>query len=62
MREALLCPQCEKSVPLDAPEGLCPACMMQLGLDSAAAEQRTLPPSTARERIEEKLRDAGELK
>ncbi len=31
MAKAVLCPQCGKSVPTDAPQGLCPACMMQLG-------------------------------
>src|SRR5438552_846133 len=48
MAQALLCPQCGKSVPADAPQGLCPACMMQLGLDGDVAEQRTIPPAEAR--------------
>ena len=45
MREALLCPQCRKSVPADAPEGLCPACMMQVGLERDFAEQETIAPA-----------------
>ena len=47
MRQAVLCSQCGKTLPADAPQGLCPACMMQLGVDSAGAEQRTMPPSAA---------------
>lgn len=42
MAQALLCPQCGKTVPADAPQALCPACLMQVGLESGAA-------STARE-------------
>jgi eukaryotic-like serine/threonine-protein kinase len=44
MRQAILCPQCRKTVPADAPQGLCPVCVMQLGLDSDASEPGTLPP------------------
>src|ERR1700687_5592869 len=41
MAEAVLCPECGKIVPADAPQGLCPACMMQAGLGSAVAEHAT---------------------
>jgi WD40 repeat protein/tRNA A-37 threonylcarbamoyl transferase component Bud32 len=44
MAEALLCPQCGKTVPADAPQGLCPACMMRAGLDGDLAERRTKSP------------------
>ena len=40
MRKAMLCAQCRKAIPADAPQGLCSACMMQ-------AEQRTIPPVAA---------------
>src|SRR5437868_7036402 len=49
MREALLCPQRGKSVPAEAPQGLCPACMMQAGLAIDVAEQSTIPPAAARD-------------
>src|SRR5688572_11827591 len=45
MREAVLCPQCGRTLPDDAPQGLCPACMMKLGLGSEVSEQRTMPPA-----------------
>src|SRR5882672_8078007 len=45
MREALLCPQCGKTVPADAPQGLCPACMMQAGLQSDIADQGSIAPA-----------------
>lgn len=47
MGEALLCAQCQKTVPADAPQGLCPACMLQLGLggDSVElADKQTIAP------------------
>src|SRR6516162_3882366 len=44
MAEARLCPECGKTVPADAPQGLCPACVMRAGLDGDVAERRTLPP------------------
>src|SRR5437762_3224671 len=37
MAEAVMCPECGKTVPADAPQGLCPACMMQAGLASEAS-------------------------
>ena len=30
------CPQCEATLPDDAPNGLCPKCLMQLGFESQA--------------------------
>ena len=35
MAEARTCPQCGAPLPVDAPEGLCPQCLLQLGLPSA---------------------------
>src|SRR5262245_19484637 len=40
MSEALLCPRCGKTIPPDAPQGLCPACLLAQGL----ADVMTLPP------------------
>jgi serine/threonine protein kinase len=47
MAETLLCPQCGKPVPADAPNGSCPVCMTQVGLESEVNEQRTMPPVSA---------------
>ena len=48
MAEALVCPQCEKTIPANAPMGLCPACLMQLALasDESAFAEVQLPPQT----------------
>ena len=40
--EPRLCPRCKTVVPTDAPQGMCPRCLLQGGL-SAASD----PPSTA---------------
>jgi serine/threonine protein kinase len=53
MSPALVCPRCSRALPGDAPRGLCPACLLQIGLDSAAdvtidaplAEAPTLAPA-----------------
>jgi predicted Ser/Thr protein kinase len=47
------CPQCRAALAPDAPEGLCPACLLAGGLDSAAIEPAsgmaaTTPPSGSR--------------
>ena len=34
MAETRQCPQCGAELPADAPEGVCPKCMLKLGLDS----------------------------
>ncbi len=34
MTEALACPKCGDRLPDDAPEGLCPKCLIQIGLES----------------------------
>src|ERR1043165_8571123 len=47
MQPAISCPQCGKIVPVDAPQGLCPACMMQAGLEGDIAEQRQTPAQGA---------------
>jgi tRNA A-37 threonylcarbamoyl transferase component Bud32 len=44
MAKALLCSQCGKTVPADAPQGLCPACVMRAGFDGDVAERRTKSP------------------
>lgn len=36
MNETKKCPKCEAELPADAPEGLCPACLMQNGVESEA--------------------------
>ena len=45
MVEAVVCPRCGKSVPTDAPQGFCPACMMHLGLESDVSKHGALLPS-----------------
>jgi tRNA A-37 threonylcarbamoyl transferase component Bud32 len=56
MAEARLCPQCGVEFPVDAPQGLCPQCLMKAALATQAAtpdgsapsqslaDDRTLPP------------------
>jgi tRNA A-37 threonylcarbamoyl transferase component Bud32 len=44
MAEALRCPECGDELASDAPEGLCPACLMEQGL----GEQAGAPPSKVR--------------
>ncbi|HUE14183.1 MAG TPA: protein kinase [Planctomycetaceae bacterium] len=58
MPEARLCPQCGAELPVDAPQGLCPQCLMKAALATQAAtpdgsapsqslaDNRTLPPRT----------------
>jgi tRNA A-37 threonylcarbamoyl transferase component Bud32 len=53
MTEARRCPQCSAELPVDAPEGLCPRCLLQQGIgeDSGTpcsrANDPTLAPRTA---------------
>ena len=42
MAQALMCPQCRKTVPTDAPQGLCPACLMQAGLQSDSPDGKSV--------------------
>jgi WD40 repeat protein/tRNA A-37 threonylcarbamoyl transferase component Bud32/tetratricopeptide (TPR) repeat protein len=51
MHEALLCPQCGKPVPADAPQGLCPACMLQLGLGGDSVEVADSQTIAARQAV-----------
>ena len=39
MAEPRLCPQCGEKLPSEAPEGLCPKCLLTVGLDNSASEQ-----------------------
>jgi WD40 repeat protein len=46
MSQALLCPMCGMTVPVDVPGEACPACLMKLAFDGhAASKDRMLPPS-----------------
>jgi uncharacterized membrane protein YhaH (DUF805 family) len=45
MAEALLCPECGKTVPADAPQGLCPACVMRAGLESEVPPEKSNRPA-----------------
>jgi predicted Ser/Thr protein kinase len=36
MSEPRTCPECQAEIPPDAPQGVCPACALKAGLDSAA--------------------------
>jgi tRNA A-37 threonylcarbamoyl transferase component Bud32 len=40
MAETVHCPQCDLELPADAPQGLCPECLLKAGLDG----QRASPP------------------
>jgi hypothetical protein len=52
MAEARLCPQCGAELPVDAPAGLCPRCLLQQGIrkdsgtPSSLANDPTLVPRT----------------
>ena len=39
MAETRLCPQCGAELPTEAPEGLCPKCLLTAGLDNSASDQ-----------------------
>lgn len=51
MADTRLCPQCEADLPTDAPEGLCPRCLLNVGLDDStenvtpASDAVTIGPS-----------------
>jgi hypothetical protein len=53
MTEASACPQCGAELPVDAPEGLCPRCLLQQGIGegsggpSSRANDPTLSPRMA---------------
>ncbi|HEV3304184.1 MAG TPA: serine/threonine-protein kinase [Planctomycetaceae bacterium] len=53
MTEARRCPQCSADLPVDAPEGLCPRCLLQQGIGegsgspASAGNEPTLAPRTA---------------
>jgi serine/threonine protein kinase len=53
MTEARACPQCGADLPVDAPEGLCPRCLLQQGIGEGsgssahARNEPTLAPRTA---------------
>jgi tRNA A-37 threonylcarbamoyl transferase component Bud32 len=36
--EAKVCPQCGKEVPVDAPHGICPTCLLKAGLDDGVSD------------------------
>src|SRR6266436_755558 len=45
MAEANLCPECRTALPADAPRGLCPRCLFQLGSPGRLLATTT-PPGT----------------
>src|SRR5580704_17598288 len=53
MTEARQCPQCGAALPVDAPEGLCPRCLLQQGIGegsgspASAGNEPTLAPRAA---------------
>ena len=40
MAEENKCPQCGAKLPVDAPQGLCPKCLMKLGLPTGAGPDK----------------------
>ena len=42
MAETRLCPECGAELPTEAPEGLCPKCLLTAGLDNSASDCRSL--------------------
>ena len=61
-----LCPTCGAEIPPDAPEGGCPGCLLQTGLDPLVNEDghpsdvTRVQPSTGSERSVEMLGDLGD--
>src|SRR5437762_3524003 len=46
MAEPERCPNCGNELPANAPQGLCPACLLRQGLDSKATDSpSSTPPS-----------------
>jgi WD40 repeat protein/tetratricopeptide (TPR) repeat protein/tRNA A-37 threonylcarbamoyl transferase component Bud32 len=43
MAELRACPQCGAELPADAPEGLCPQCLLKLGLESEPGDAEVAP-------------------
>jgi hypothetical protein len=39
------CPRCGAIVPTDSPQGICPACLLQQGMQSEASAAKTVPPA-----------------
>lgn len=46
MIETSRCPQCGAELPEQSPPGICPACLLKLGLSGAVPSYREIPPST----------------
>ncbi len=46
MTEARTCPECGVDVPADAPQGLCPQCLLRLGIARASDPAGSAPAST----------------
>jgi serine/threonine protein kinase len=44
MNQVTPCPQCGAALPADAPQGICPQCLLLEGLHDAAGMQSTTPP------------------
>src|SRR4029077_6577326 len=55
MAESRRCPQCGMELPADAPEGLCPKCVLALGMNASSAAQGEKMPPTSPYRPESKF-------
>src|SRR5206468_615195 len=49
MSEEKRCAQCGAVLPAESPQGLCPACLLQRGLESGSAPGQAAPPATPAE-------------
>jgi serine/threonine protein kinase len=64
--EIRLCPKCGAEIPADAPEGGCPGCLLETGLDPLVNEDghpsdvTRVQPATGSERSVEMLGDLGD--
>lgn len=45
MSNSQICPECGAEIPVSAPAGLCPACLLQAGFDSQPQMDDGFPPT-----------------
>src|ERR1700733_4028701 len=59
MVECRSCPNCGSELPVNAPQGLCPACLLRHGLDTEAPDPPHGEPTATGAPIEETVPGAG---
>jgi serine/threonine protein kinase len=57
MTATLTCPSCKAELPADAPQGVCPACLLRVGLETEPAVVELTPEECRRQELEEVLHE-----